>query len=580
MLLEERGKKMAEKKSKIPHNTERPVLITGHKNPDTDSICAAISYSRLKNKINNTDRYIPCRAGSPNAETSFVLDYFKVDAPLLLDNVKTQVSDIAYRKTPGVSKNMSLKQAYQMMRDGHVVTLPAVNQNGILEGLITMSDIAKSYMNVYDSAIISTAETPFKNILETLEATLITGDANRNCQDGKVLIAAANPEMMNYYIEPHDIVILGNRAESQLSALDNGADCIIICEGANASPTIKALAEQNGMIIMVTSYDAYTAARLINQSIPISFFMTKEGILSFEEEDTVDEIKDVMAKKRHRDFPVISKDGRYLGMLSRRNLLGASGKQVIMVDHNELGQALDGMENAEILEIIDHHRLGTIQTLGPVYFRNQPLGCTSTIVYLMYQENKVEIDPQTAGLMMSAIISDTLLFRSPTCTKTDEMAARALAEIAGVDIEKYAMEMFSAASDLKQKTDREIFYQDFKTFTAGDIHFGVSQVSSLNEEELLSLKPRLFHFAKEALGEENLDMAFVMLTNILKQDTLLLAVGHRAETLIQNAFLLEPKKESFDFSGEEVEGYTAVLENVVSRKKQLIPPLSLYGEQM
>lgn len=571
---------MAEKKSKIPHNTERPVLITGHKNPDTDSICAAISYSRLKNKINNTDRYIPCRAGNPNAETSFVLEHFKVDAPLLLDNVKTQVSDIAYRKTPGVSKNMSLKQAYQMMRDGHVVTLPAVNQNGILEGLITMSDIAKSYMNVYDSAIISTAETPFKNILETLEATLITGDANRNCQDGKVLIAAANPEMMNYYIEPHDIVILGNRAESQLSALDNGADCIIICEGANASPTIKALAEQNGMIIMVTSYDAYTAARLINQSIPISFFMTKEGILSFEEEDTVDEIKDVMAKKRHRDFPVISKDGRYLGMLSRRNLLGASGKQVIMVDHNELGQALDGMENAEILEIIDHHRLGTIQTLGPVYFRNQPLGCTSTIVYLMYQENKVEIDSQTAGLMMSAIISDTLLFRSPTCTKTDEMAGRALAEIAGVDIEKYAMEMFSAASDLKQKTDREIFYQDFKTFTAGDIHFGVSQVSSLNEEELLSLKPRLFHFAKEALGEENLDMAFVMLTNILKQDTLLLAVGHRADSLIQNAFLLEPKKESFEFSGEEIEGFTAVLENVVSRKKQLIPPLSLYGEQM
>jgi len=571
---------MAEKKTKIPHNTERPVLITGHKNPDTDSICAAISYSRLKNKINNTDRYIPCRAGSPNAETSFVLDYFKVDPPLLLDNVKTQVSDIAYRKTPGVSKNMSLKQAYQLMRDGHVVTLPAVNQHGVLEGLITMSDIAKSYMNVYDSAIISTAETPFKNILETLEATLITGDANRNCQDGKVLIAAANPEMMNYYIEPHDIVILGNRAESQLSALDNGADCIIICEGANASPTIKALAEQNGMIIMVTSYDAYTAARLINQSIPISFFMTKEGIHSVEEDDTVDEIKEVMSKKRHRDFPVISKDGRYLGMLSRRNLLGARGKQVIMVDHNELGQALDGMENAEILEIIDHHRLGTIQTLGPVYFRNQPLGCTSTIVYLMYQENKVEIDPQTAGLMMSAIISDTLLFRSPTCTKTDEMAGRALAEIAGVDIEKYAMEMFSAASDLKQKTDREIFYQDFKTFTAGDIHFGVSQVSSLNEEELLSLKPRLFHFAKEALGEENLDMAFVMLTNILKQDTLLLAVGHRADSLIQNAFLLEPKKESFDFSGEEIEGFTAVLENVVSRKKQLIPPLSLYGEQM
>ena len=571
---------MAEKKSKIPHNTERPVLITGHKNPDTDSICAAISYSRLKNKINNTDRYIPCRAGNPNAETSFVLEHFKVDAPLLLDNVKTQVSDIAYRKTPGVSKNMSLKQAYQMMRDGHVVTLPAVNQNGILEGLITMSDIAKSYMNVYDSAIISTAETPFKNILETLEATLITGDANRNCQDGKVLIAAANPEMMNYYIEPHDIVILGNRAESQLSALDNGADCIIICEGANASPTIRDLAEQNGMIIMVTSYDAYTAARLINQSIPIDFFMTKEGILSFQEEDYVDDIREVMASKRHRDFPVLSKEGKYLGMISRRNLMGAHGKQVIMVDHNELGQALEGMENAEILEIIDHHRLGTIQTLSPVSFRNQPLGCCSTIIYKIYQENGVKVDKKTAGLLMSAIISDTLLFRSPTCTPEDEKAARELAKIAGVDIEAYAMEMFAAGSNLKQKTDKEIFYQDFKIFTAGKIRFGVSQVTSLNEEELDGLKERLLHFAKSALEKENLNMAFVMLTNILRQDTILLAVGPRSGELINMAFSLESEKVVYTLHGESVEGYSARIPELVSRKKQLIPPLSLYGEQM
>ena len=571
---------MPTKEAKTSHNTERDILVTGHRNPDTDSICAAISYARFKNKYNKTNHYIPCRAGSLNAETSFVLDYFKEEKPRLLESVKTQVSDVAYRKTPGVPKNMSLKQAYQIMRDSHVVTLPAVTKQGILEGLITISDIAKSYMNVYDSAIISTAKTQYKNILETLEATRITGDIERFCQKGKVVIAAANPEMMNYYIEPHDIVILGNRAESQLSALDNGADCIIICEGANASPTIRDLAEQNGMIIMVTSYDAYTAARLINQSIPIDFFMTKEGILSFQEEDYVDDIREVMASKRHRDFPVLSKEGKYLGMISRRNLMGAHGKQVIMVDHNELGQALEGMENAEILEIIDHHRLGTIQTLSPVSFRNQPLGCCSTIIYKIYQENGVKVDKKTAGLLMSAIISDTLLFRSPTCTKTDEMAGRALAEIAGVDIEKYAMEMFSAASDLKQKTDREIFYQDFKTFTAGAIHFGVSQVSSLNEEELLALKPRLFHFAKEALGEENLDMAFVMLTNILKQDTLLLALGHRADILIQNAFFLEPKKEKFDFSGEEVEGYTAVLEKVVSRKKQLIPPLSLYGEQM
>ena len=357
---------MATKEEKLSHNVERDILVTGHRNPDTDSICAAISYARLKNKLNHTDRYIPCRAGSLNTETSFVLDYFKADKPRLLDSVKTQISDVAYRKTQGVPKNMSLKQAYQIMRDSHVVTLPAVTKEDVLEGLITISDIAKSYMNVYDSAILSTAKTQYKNILETLEATRITGDIERYCEEGKVVIAAANPEMMNYYIEPHDIVILGNRAESQLSALDNGADCIIICEGANASPTIRNLAEHNGMIIMVTSYDAYTAARLINQSIPIDFFMTKEGIIAFQEEDYIDDIREVMASKRHRDFPILSKEGKYLGMISRRNLLGARGKQVIMVDHNELGQALPGMEGAEILEIIDHHRLGTIQTLEAV----------------------------------------------------------------------------------------------------------------------------------------------------------------------------------------------------------------------
>lgn len=564
----------------LSHNMERDILVTGHRNPDTDSICAAIAYARLKNIINHTNRYIPCRAGNPNTETSFVLDYFKEEKPRLLESVKTQVSDVAYRKTPGVPKNMSLKQAYQIMRDSHVVTLPAVTEEGILEGLITISDIAKSYMNVYDSAVISTAKTQFKNILETLEATRVTGDIERFCEKGKVVIAAANPEMMNYYIEPHDIVILGNRAESQLSALDNGADCIIICEGANVSPTIRDLAEHNGMIIMVTSYDAYTAARLINQSIPIDFFMTKEGILSFGEDDYIDDIKEVMANKRHRDFPVLNKEGKYLGMISRRNLLGAHGKQVIMVDHNELGQALEGMENAEILEIIDHHRLGTIQTLSPVSFRNQPLGCCSTIIYQIYKENGVSVDKKTAGLLMSAIISDTLLFRSPTCTPVDEKAARELAEIAGVDIEKYAMEMFATTSNLKKKTDKEIFYQDFKIFSAGKIRFGVSQITSLNEEELTVLQKRLLHFAKTALEVENLGMVFVMLTNILEQDTVLLAVGSHSGELMHMAFSNEPEKLQFKLDKENVEGYSLRIPGMVSRKKQLIPPLSLFAEQL
>lgn len=567
----------AENTKEIQHNTERKVLVTGHRNPDTDSICAAIAYARLKNIVTDSSRYVPCRAGEPNRETAFALDYFKAEKPKLITNVRTQVLDVEYRKTPGVNKSMSLKQAWTLMNEQHLVTLPAVTENGGLEGVITIGDIAKSYMNVYDSRIISKAHTRYQNILETLEATLVTGDINRYCTEGKVLIAAANPEMMSYYIEPHDIVILGNRAENQLSAMDNGADCIIICEGANVSPTIKSLAEQNGMIIMVTSYDAYTAARLINQSMPISYFMTREGLITFEEEDFIDDIHDVMASKRHRDFPVISKSGHYLGMISRRNLLGTRGKQLILVDHNEPGQAVEGAESADILEIIDHHKIATVQTMAPVYFRNQPLGCCSTIITQLYKENNVEIDRQTAGLLMSAIISDTLLFRSPTCTPLDEKTGRELAEIAGVDIEKYAVEMFSAGSNLKGKSTEEIFYQDFKHFAAGKVKFGVSQITSLNEKELEDMKTDLIDFAHKALKTEGIDMSFIMLTNILDQSTLLLAIGAGAGPLANNAFGVECAKTTDDAQGES---WTVKLPGVVSRKKQLVPPLTLFGEQL
>lgn len=572
---------MTKGKSNIPHNTEREVLVTGHRNPDTDSICAAIAYARLKNKITNSEKYIPCRAGEPSRETQFVLDHFKVEKPRLITTVKTQVTDIEYRKTPGVTRDMSLKKAWTMMNEGNVVTLPVVTSRNSLEGVITIGDIAKSYFNVYDSHIISKAHTKFSNIEDTLEATTVTGDVSRCCEKGKVIIAAANPEMMSYYIEKHDIVILGNRAENQLSAMDNGADCIIICEGANVSPTIKSLAEANGMIIMVTSYDAYTAARLINQSMPISYFMTTDNLITFTEDDFVDELREIMASKRHRDFPILSKDGNYLGMVSRRNLLGNHGKQVILVDHNEPGQAVEGIEAADILEIIDHHKIATVQTMTPVYFRNQPLGCCSTIITQMYKENNIEIDKQTAGLLMSAIISDTLLFRSPTCTPLDEQTGRELAKIAGVDIEKYAFSMFSAGSNLKGKTIQEIFYQDFKHFSAGKVEFGVSQVTSLNKEELEQFKDGLEEFAYNALKAEKLDMSFIMLTNILDKSTDLLAVGMGAGQLLENAFGYTPERRPGKNKADKSDdSWSVVLPGVVSRKKQLVPALTLFAEQL
>jgi len=468
----------------------KKTLVLGHRNPDTDSICSAICYAGFKHQLTG-ENYEPCRAGNVNPETQYVLDYFKLKAPRLVENVKTQVKDIEIRKTKGVSRGISLKNAWGLMQENNVVTLPCVTEEGLLEGVITIGDITKSYMNLYDSSIISKACTKYANILDTLEGSMVVGDSEAYFDRGKVLIAAANPDLMENYIEKHDLVILGNRYESQLCAIEMEAGCIIVCEGAGVSLTIRKLAQERGCAVITTPYDTYTTARLINQSMPISYFMTKENIIEFSEEDYLDDIREIMASKRHRDFPILDSDGKYIGMISRRNLLGAKGKSIILVDHNEKSQAVEGMESADIREIIDHHRLGTVETMSPVFFRNQPLGCTATIIYQMYQENHIEIDKTTAGLLCSAIISDTLLFRSPTCTPIDKAAGLALAQIAGLDIEKYAIDMFSAGSNLKGKSDGDIFYQDFKRFTVGNSVFGIGQITSLNAVELKDLRTRM-----------------------------------------------------------------------------------------
>ena len=549
-------------------------MVIGHRNPDTDSICSAICYANLKQAVTG-EEYMPARAGHVNGETQFVLDYFGAEEPQLVEDVRTQVRDIEIRKTKGVADNISLKRAWNIMQENNVVTIPSVREDGTLEGLITVGDITKTYMNIYDSSILSKANTQYSNIIETLEAELIIGSAEAYFDQGKVLIAAANPDLMEFYIEPHDLVILGNRYESQLCAIEMGADCIIVCEGAAVSMTIKKIAQERGCTIIATTYDTYTAARLINQSMPISYFMTREHLITFNSDDYIDEIREVMASKRHRDFPILDKDGYYLGMISRRNLLGAKGKQVILVDHNEKNQAVAGIENAEILEIIDHHRLGTIQTMSPVFFRNQPLGCTATIIYQMYQEAGVKVEPKIAGLLCSAIVSDTLLFRSPTCTPVDEMAARALADIAGIDIEKYAMEMFSAGSNLKDKSDEEIFYQDFKRFTSGKVTIGVGQITSLNGGELDKLKGRMEAFMEKALENNGLDMIFFMLTNILTETTELICEGQGALQLAGKAF-----HQDIELLEEEgLKEPVLRLPGVVSRKKQLIPELMLAEQE-
>lgn len=536
-----------------------PVYIIGHKNPDTDSICSAIAYAELKNRLHGGG-YCAARAGQINQETQYVLNFFQASAPKYVADVMTDVRDIEIRKTQGVSGLISLKKAWNMMRALGVVTLP-ITENQSLQGLITIGDIANAYMDVYDNCILSVAKTPYRNILETLEATMLIGDEEAVYEKGEVVIAAANPDVMEDYIHEGDMVILGNRYESQLCAIEMNAACIIVCMGAKVSKTIQKLAQEHNCSIIVTPYDTFTTARMINQSMPICHFMKRDRLTTFKLTEKTEDIKGIMGQKRYRDFPILDLDGKYIGMISRRNLLNLRKKQVILVDHNEASQTVDGINFADILEIIDHHRIGTLETLEPVFFRNQPLGCTATIIYQMYQENGIDIPKNIAGLLMAAIISDTLMFRSPTCTAVDRAAAEKLSEICGVEIEEFAVDMFSAGSDMSSRTPKEIFNQDKKKFQVGDHTFMVSQINSMNAIELEEVKEKLIPYLTEVFDSLDVEMCYVMLTNIVKEDTELLYFGEKAKEVACSAFQLPADLRDIRLKG------------LVSRKKQLIPSI-------
>lgn len=481
------------------------VFIIGHKNPDTDSICSAISYAYLKNKIGNAN-YIPMRAGEINEETSYVLNHFKVDAPELLADVGTQVKDLEISLIDGISENISLKKAWNIMEEKYKATLVVTDSENKIDGIITLEDIATSYMNIYESNTLATAKTPYENVIETIGGTLIVGDKSQIIDKGKVVIAAANPDLMEEYIEKYDVVITGNRYETQLCAIEMGASCIIVCEGATISKTILKLASERGCLIITTNFETFTVARLIHQSIPVSFFKTKKNLITFELDDFTNDIKEIITKNKRRDFPIVNSDGTYVGMISRRNLITPKRKKVIIVDHNEASQAVKNIDEAEILEIIDHHRIGTLETVSPAFFRNQPVGCTATIIYQMFMENNVEIPKEIAGLMCSAIISDTLLFRSPTCTQIDEITAQRTAEISGINLEEYAFNMFKAGSDLMQKNAEEISTQDFKKFNIQDVSFGVGQINSMSHDEEKVILEKLSVYLDGFRQEQNLDM--------------------------------------------------------------------------
>ena len=544
------------------------VVVIGHKNPDTDSICSAIAYAELKNRT--TDLNCEARrAGVLNQESTFVLKKFGLEPPRMCTDVNPKVRDVDYRQLPGVPGDMSLRRAWLMMRDKQIDTLPVVDETNELLGLITVKDIATANMDVFDTGVLAKSRTSYRNILETLGGSMLVGSAEAVVEKGSLLIGAASPELMETAMEPGDIVLLSNRYESQLCAIEMEASLIIVCQGAAVGKTICKLAEENGVAVMSVPEDTYAAAKLISQCAPISHYMTKQDILKFTLVTPVDDVTRVMSKVRHRYFPVLDENGKYAGMLSRRNILNQQRRKLILVDHNEATQAVEGYERAEILEIIDHHRIGSIETSGPVYFRNQPVGCTATIVSQMYDEAGVAPRAPIAGLLLAAILSDTLMFRSPTCTPVDKAAAEKLAKLAGVEIEEFAGEMFEAGENLAGKTAEEVFLQDFKVFMCGDIRFGVAQGSYMTCKNREAAQKLLQPYLEEALVKQNVEDLYVLLTDVPKEESRVICTGHHAQVMLREGFDAEPDKTG-----------ASLLPGVVSRKKQFIPAIMEAYQQL
>lgn len=539
------------------------VFIIGHKNPDTDSICSAIAYADIKTrKTRNKYEYIPMRAGHINSETDFVLKKFKVDVPQYISNMGTQVKDMEIHITPEADASMTLKNAWDLMQANNIRTLPILDKNGALEGLVTVGDITETYMGTTDNYLLSRAKTQYRKIAEAINGKVIEGNEHAYFVEGKVLIGTANPHKLKHYLEKNDLVIMGDRVEDHLQAIEQDVSCIILGLGIEPCEEVRVKAREKEIVIISTECDTFTIARLINQSIPVGYIMNKKNLIAFSTEDYTDNIQDIMVRKRHQNFPVINKEGKCIGTISRRNFLGMHKKKVILVDHNERDQAAENIEKAEILEILDHHKLGSLETMKPISFRNEPVGCTATIIYQMYEEQKIEISPEIAGILCAAIISDTLMFRSPTCTLMDKMAAGALALIADINIEQFAKEMFRAGSDLKTRTEEEMFYMDFKKFLAeGDVTFGVGQISSMDEDELSDIRKRLDPYIRKEYKNSGTSRVFFMLTNIIEKSTRLLYYGDGSEEMAKAAFKVKPENGVF------------LLNGVVSRKKQLIPAL-------
>lgn len=536
------------------------IYITGHKNPDTDSICSAVSYAALKNRLGKTQAKA-IRLGSVSKETQYALDYFNVKAPDLMESMKAQIADLNFGPKEVINPEDSIKKAWELIKDSESKTLSVIDEEGKLVGIASQSTITSSYMDIWDNATIKKSNTKIASIIDTLSAKPVYLIDDGAEMKGKIVVAAMLPDSAEPFIEEGDIVICGDRIDSQELIIKNKAALMIVSGNLPVSKDIIEKAKAANCSIINTPYDTFTASRLVPLSVPVGYVMTTEKLVSFKLDDTIDDVKDVMLDTRFRSYPVLDSENKVVGNISRYNLIAPNKKKLILVDHNEKGQSVNGRDDAEIIEIIDHHRVSDISTVNPVYFRCEPVGCTATIVTNMYLENGLEPTKEIAGLLCSAIISDTLLFKSPTSTAADKAAVEKLAKIAGIDPVKYAKEMFKAGSSLVGKSASDIFNQDFKEFKLGDLKLGVSQISTMDVEGLNPVKPDLLKLMQSMAKNEGFDLIILMLTDILEGGSELIVAGDRKD-LAEKAFDVK------------IPGDSVYVPGIMSRKKQVIPPLT------
>ena len=537
------------------------VYVSGHKNPDTDSICSAIAYSYL---LNATNKYnaVPVRLGEVNRETEYVLKRFGVEHPVLLKTVKQKVEDLNYDKVTVFSIELTLKTAWVLLKQQNLKSAPILDEHGQLLGLLSTSNIIEGYMDQWDSEVLKKAKTPVENVIDTLEANVIYLNENLKVINGDIHIAAMSGNEAKKRIHENDIVIVGGDRSDDLEELISVKPSLIILTGSLTSDeNVVNKCKEQGISIVSTPFNSYQTSQQIVQAIPVEYVMIKGDIKTFSTDDTLDYMKEVMSETRYRGYPVIDLNNRCVGSISRFALLKGLRKKVILVDHNERGQSIPGIEEADILEIVDHHRVADIQTVGPLLFRGEPLGSTATIVTKMFEEQDVEMPSHIAGLLLGAVVSDTLLFKSPTCTPVDTKIAKKLAEIAGVDIQEFAMEMFKAGTSLVGKTVDEIFNQDFKKFSFDNLQVGVAQVNSMDIEGFLPYKKDMLDYMNKFAEDNNLEFTLLLLTYIINANSEIFVGGPRPE-LVEKAFNVQ------------LTDRQGTLEGVISRKKQVVPAIT------